>query len=291
MSPAAAAAAGGNGPAGSTGPGWGALQQEQQQGEQHPAGSSSSSSRPVVLGLSWELARQQGDRIAAVSTCPGAQFSCCLLQQQQQHHADAHSAGPPARVATPSTPWQRMSQPGRSLVRPRPVIFAAKTGGICPADLLAPPNLLAHWTATHQHLRSSSSSRNPAAARSSSPNVQPRSPTKALSPAAPYAASSSNSLSGFMSQVLDQLRWPPDPWVIGEYPTRRGGMSMGSAALSHVQAGTLAAHPNRPLFVSGSSTGRIYLWQFGEVNCKAAYVPLASTGQVRGGEGAASTPA
>lgn len=81
-----------------------------------------------------------------------------------------------------------------------------------------------------------------------------------------------------MSQVLDQLRWPPDPWVTGEYPTRR--MSHGSAAVGHVQTGTVAAHPNRPLFVSGSSTGRIYLWQFGDANCKAAYVPLASTAHV-----------
>jgi hypothetical protein len=83
-----------------------------------------------------------------------------------------------------------------------------------------------------------------------------------------------------MSQVLDQLRWPPDPWVVGEYPTRRSGISMGSAAVGHVQAGTLAAHPTRPLYVSGSSTGRICLWQFGDANCKAAYVPLASTAQV-----------
>jgi hypothetical protein len=83
-----------------------------------------------------------------------------------------------------------------------------------------------------------------------------------------------------MSQVLDQLRWPPDPWVVGEYPTRRSGISMGSAAVGHVQGGTLAAHPSRPLYVSGSSTGRIYLWQFGDANCKAAYVPLASTAQV-----------
>ena len=306
LGPAIPAAAGGKGHAAaagggavSTGHGWGA---------QH-GGSSSSSDESVasVLGVSWELARQSGDKLAAVSVCSGAQFSCCLQQQQQQQqqqhgpHAYADNTGRGA-AGSPTTPQQRMSQPGRGLVRPRPVIFATKGAGMCPAELLAPPNLLSVWTASrayHQHSSRKGSALSTAAGgvtAGSSPRHQQQqqrelkggstaaagsSPSSALSPASPYAAASAGSLSGFMSQVLDQLRWPPDPWVVGEYPTRRSGSSLGSAAVGHVQSVTVAAHPNRPLFVSGSSTGRIYLWQFGEANCKAAYVPLASTAQVR----------
>ncbi|KAF6256376.1 hypothetical protein COO60DRAFT_1529772 [Scenedesmus sp. NREL 46B-D3] len=79
-----------------------------------------------------------------------------------------------------------------------------------------------------------------------------------------------------MSQMLEQLRWPPDPWVVGEFPNRRSH-SFGSAGMGHVHAAALAAHPTRPLYVSGSSTGRIYLWQFGDATCKAAYVPITSS--------------
>ncbi|WIA34454.1 hypothetical protein OEZ86_012787 [Tetradesmus obliquus] len=79
-----------------------------------------------------------------------------------------------------------------------------------------------------------------------------------------------------MSQMLEQLRWPQDPWVVGEFPNRRSH-SFGSAGMAHVQAAALAAHPTRPLYASGSSTGRIYLWQFGEAVCKAAYVPSTAT--------------
>lgn len=72
--------------------------------------------------------------------------------------------------------------------------------------------------------------------------------------------------------MLEQLRWPPDPWVVGEFPSRRSP-SYGSAGMRHVQAAALAAHPSRPLYVSGSGTGRIHLWQFGGQMSKAAYVP------------------
>jgi hypothetical protein len=57
-----------------------------------------------------------------------------------------------------------------------------------------------------------------------------------------------------------------------------------------LQASCLAAHPSRPLYVSGSSTGGICLWSFGEVLCKAAYVP-STTSQVRGGRGTAAAAA
>jgi WD40 repeat protein len=90
--------------------------------------------------------------------------------------------------------------------------------------------------------------------------------------------------------VLDQLRWPPDPWVVGEFPTRRSGSSLpgSAAALGHVATASLAAHPSRPLFVSGSSSGRIYLWAFGEAHAKAGYVPMASTSSgAQGGGGSA----
>jgi hypothetical protein len=280
----------------SIGPGWGASA-----GQEQGANSSSSGggSTPGVLSLSWEIARQSGDRLAAVSVCSGAQFSCCIQQQQQHNPQQQHADGAGARSAgaSPTMSRQRMSQLGRSLVRPRPIIFASKATGMAPAELLAPANLLSQWMATHRHQQTPKTPRSPAAAGAHAPSqqqqeqqgmqgpqgssgVQPGRSPRALSPAPPYAASSAGSLSGFMSQVLDQLRWPPDPWVIGEYPTRRSGMALGSAAVGNVQAATLAAHPNRPLFVSGSSTGRIYLWQFGDANCKAAYVPLASTAQV-----------
>jgi hypothetical protein len=88
----------------------------------------------------------------------------------------------------------------------------------------------------------------------------------------------SSLLSGLMQQMLDHVRWPPDPWVVGEFPTRRSHF-FGSASMPHVSSPAVAAHPQRPLFVSGSSSGHIYIWQFGDTHSRASYIPV--TAQVR----------
>lgn len=78
-----------------------------------------------------------------------------------------------------------------------------------------------------------------------------------------------------MQQMFDHVRWPPDPWMVGEFPHRRSH-SFGSASLPHVTTSVLTPHPQRPLFVSGSSSGHIYIWQFGDEQSKAAYIPITS---------------
>jgi hypothetical protein len=169
-----------------------------------------------------------------------------------------------------------MHQPGSAAAagRPRPLVFASKQAGIIPGELCAPANLLSHLNATislspQRRRQQQQQQVMPAAAAAAGVSTHP------TVPGSTYSAGSS-SLTGFMSQMLEQLRWPPDPWVVGEFPNRRSH-SFGSAGMGHVQAAALAAHPTRPLYVSGSSTGRIYLWQFGEAMCKAAYVPSTST--------------
>jgi hypothetical protein len=275
---AAAVGSGGTGQArpratGSTG-GSSKQQQQQQQQQQH-----------CVLGLSWELARLEGDKLRAVAPCVGSQYSCMVL------HAAKH---PAAAAVSPRQQQQQqqqrqpgMHQPGSAAAagRPRPLVFASKQAGILPGELCAPANLLSHLNATislspqrrRQQQQVALSPPLPAAAAVASTGQLPGT---AVPPAAAAGYNTgSSSLSGFMSQMLEQLRWPQDPWVVGEFPNRRSH-SFGSAGMGHVQAAALAAHPTRPLYVSGSSTGRIYLWQFGEAMCKAAYVPSTST-QVR----------
>jgi hypothetical protein len=85
-------------------------------------------------------------------------------------------------------------------------------------------------------------------------------------------------------QVLGNVRWPPDPWSVmsGEFPSRRSS-PLGLASTSHVSSPALAAHPTRPLFVSGSSSGHVYMWQYGSSESLAGYVP--ALGGARGGAG------
>lgn len=231
---------------------------QQQQGQQ-------------VLALSWELARQEGDKLRAVAPCVGTQFACTVLPQHatlQQH--------------LPGSPRQGLSPAGAG--RARPLVFASRNAGIISSHLCAPAALMTHVAAA---AAAAGNSRPPARQQQPAANgtlPQQRTANHGKGPgqqpgSAAAAGSSGSSLSGFMSQMLDQLRWPPDPWVVGEFPNRRSH-SFGSAGMSHVSAAALAAHPSRPLYVSGSSTGRIYLWQFGDVMCKAAYVPMTSS-QVR----------
>jgi hypothetical protein len=66
----------------------------------------------------------------------------------------------------------------------------------------------------------------------------------------------------------------------GEFPSRRGSPH-GLASTSHVSSAALAAHPTRPLFVSGSSSGHVYMWQYGGSESLAGYVP--ALGGARGG--------
>ncbi len=53
-------------------------------------------------------------------------------------------------------------------------------------------------------------------------------------------------------QVLDTVRWPPDPWMLmpADTPGRASGLHAYAEA-SQVTAATLAAHPHTNFFVSG----------------------------------------
>jgi hypothetical protein len=282
----------------SRGPGWGSAAAAAAAVAAAAAAAARASGGLQLLGPSWELARQQGDKASAVAACSGAQFSCLVLLQQQHQCQQQQRGHSPLGGRQQQQRGPRMQQPGSSCARPRPLIFACKSAGIRTAELLAPAALPAHWAAAAQARCGGSSSskavgspRSPfaAAGTPASPlGAAAASPSAAAAPgAAGLAAASAGSLSGFMSQVLDQLRWPPDPWVVGEFPHQRpsGGLHAGrvtagghpGASLAHVHTAALATHPTRPLFVSGSSSGRIHLWAFGEGVAKAAYVPVANT--------------
>lgn len=128
--------------------------------------------------------------------------------------------------------------------RHRPLVYVTHKSGMGAASVAAPPD-----------------------------EVPPPSATAAA------AAAQNSLLSGLMQQMLDHVRWPPDPWVIGEYPTRRSH-SFGAAAMAQVSCCALAAHPLRPLYVSGSASGHIYMWCYGDAHSRAAYIPV--TAQVCG---------
>ena len=86
---------------------------------------------------------------------------------------------------------------------------------------------------------------------------------------------------GLMSQVLETVRWTPDPWgaAMAEGPisgtgghghhhhqvTRRR-LSETSAEASHTHAATVTAHPDRDFYISGSSADQVFLWKHGEVS-------------------------
>jgi hypothetical protein len=185
LTPPAAAVA-----AASTGPGWGA-------GKQQPEGADSAAAGKL-LGLSWELAHQAGDKLAAVAACSGAQFSCMVLPQQPQQHG-AHGPQQHPHQRQQAHLQQQMQQPGRSLARPRPLVFASRAGGIGAAELLAPTTLPAHWAATHHHKQQQQQHGRVQPPTSSSSSSGGN--AHALGAPSPFAAASSGSLSGFMSQV------------------------------------------------------------------------------------------
>ena len=85
-------------------------------------------------------------------------------------------------------------------------------------------------------------------------------------------------------QVLGNVRWPPDPWSVmsGEYPSKRAS-PLGLASTTHVSSPALAAHPTRPLFLSGSSSGHVYMWQYGSSESCAAYMPALASSRGAGG--------
>lgn len=92
-------------------------------------------------------------------------------------------------------------------------------------------------------------------------------------------SSPASSFLGLMSQVLEHVRWTPDPWgsQLAEGPisgmggahherqvTRRRRSEL-SAEASHTHAATVAAHPNNDFYITGSSADQVFLWKHGEV--------------------------
>eukprot|EP00854_Cymbomonas_tetramitiformis_P015417 gene15417-18247_t len=68
-------------------------------------------------------------------------------------------------------------------------------------------------------------------------------------------------------------QWPPEEWAFNDDAAALAAAATG-AGNTHspdVVAPTLAAHPRRPLLLSGSSTGMVHLWHFGQSTALAAY--------------------
>ncbi|KAK9861889.1 hypothetical protein WJX84_003839 [Apatococcus fuscideae] len=83
-----------------------------------------------------------------------------------------------------------------------------------------------------------------------------------------------------LTGMLEAVRWPPDPWALIA-PNQGGGNDAVSprvqAKRAHISTATLCAHPSRPIYVSGCSTGEIYLWHFGQRMASAGYTPLPAS--------------
>eukprot|EP00884_Botryococcus_braunii_P004810 jgi/Botrbrau1/1432/Bobra.0063s0124.2 len=109
------------------------------------------------------------------------------------------------------------------------------------------------------------------------------------------ASSSSGQGSVFtalLSDMLEAVRWPPDPWAViaplppdasasAETPRRSLPPSPAAARVKATCASVLTvaldSHPYRQLYLSGSASGEIYLWQFGQKGAVAGYTPLAAS--------------
>ncbi|GAX73065.1 hypothetical protein CEUSTIGMA_g518.t1 [Chlamydomonas eustigma] len=77
---------------------------------------------------------------------------------------------------------------------------------------------------------------------------------------------------GLMQQVLDHVRWTPDPWAVMANDVREN--TGPSTSASHTHSAAVAAHPERDLFLSGSSSDHVFLWKHGETSSRATYLPL-----------------
>ncbi|KAK9799814.1 hypothetical protein WJX73_002530 [Symbiochloris irregularis] len=125
----------------------------------------------------------------------------------------------------------------------------------------------------------------------------PASPSDARS----LATSESGTLKGsvfsaVLGELLDAVRWPATPVADSPRgspkPSRIPSQSLGSmgaspAAVSarreSIATATLAAHPYRPLYLSGSSTGEVFLLRFGQDTAVSGYTPMASSGAAPSG--------
>lgn len=88
-----------------------------------------------------------------------------------------------------------------------------------------------------------------------------------------------------ISQLFDQSTWQQDPtWhhgtaefdVVGSAAEAPGssGSPLGVVRASSVHSTALAAHPHKQLYLTGCSSGRLHLWQFGEQQSLATYTPV-----------------
>ena len=72
-----------------------------------------------------------------------------------------------------------------------------------------------------------------------------------------------STFTALLSEMLDAMRWPPDPWTmvaplpgatVGAAAAREGPSLSNSPShrANHIATATLAAHPYRPLYLSGA---------------------------------------
>lgn len=144
----------------------------------------------------------------------------------------------------------------------RPVAAAATAGGLLSSRLLAPSD-------------------------SGSP------PSSAVGTTGGWA------FSGLVSTVFDAVRWPPESSEAVGSSSASGSASPSTAisvsramsfsfksdpvlvALTHAQASAqyvqtsaMTPHPTRPLFLSGSAGGEVYLWRYGDTVSTAGFTPV-----------------
>ncbi|KAL0019249.1 hypothetical protein WJX77_001067 [Trebouxia sp. C0004] len=98
------------------------------------------------------------------------------------------------------------------------------------------------------------------------------------------AGSKGTTFSAMLGDMLEAVRWPQDPTPAPGSPFSRAGSKGGKpesptatrvrVPVGQIGTSTLAAHPTRQLFLTGCSTGEIYLCQFGDTKAKAGYTPM-----------------
>ncbi|KAL0048506.1 hypothetical protein WJX82_004799 [Trebouxia sp. C0006] len=98
------------------------------------------------------------------------------------------------------------------------------------------------------------------------------------------ASNKGTTFSAMLGDMLEAVRWPQDPTPAPGSPFSRAGSKGGKpesptatrvrVPVGQIGTSTLAAHPTRQLFLTGCSTGEIYLCQFGETKAKAGYTPM-----------------
>ena len=89
------------------------------------------------------------------------------------------------------------------------------------------------------------------------------------------------SIHAFLSGVYHDRKYPFDNWI-DDHPARTNTVRdvpawvLLSVSASEVESKCLASHPARDVYLSGSKTSSLYLWQYNQNSAMASFTSRAN---------------